>query len=377
MTKSVHRFDIKKVVTVLIVILVILGVVAIIVNTISNNAYINSVRGTIQKFAGTGDEGTPTVGSAVHSKLDVPRGVAVDDKGIVYIADSGNSVIERIDSSGKLTIYAGNGTTAKPTPGPASKSSLCFPAGMATDKYGNLFVADMVANMVVKITPDGILTIFAGTGKQASPSAGTAVNSNLNSPTDVAADIDGNIYIADFGNNTIDKVDSNGILSIFAGTGSSGTPNLPLFSPWGIDVDYMDNVYVADSKANSVLRYDPKGVFTGIIAGTSEAGQPTPGRAKDSKLNYPTDVAFNPTNGDIYIADSGNNLIERVKNDGTLSIIAGNGDSGMPTFGALATSSSIGDVQSLAIRYYDSSLLLVNSQKHMVIQLPYITQQDN
>lgn len=385
MSKADYHFEIigfhlhvNKVAVKVIAVAAVCGLIAYLAyENITTSTHINSVKGTVQKFAGTGREGAPTVGTATESKLDVPTGVTSDDNGVVYISDSGNAVVERVDKSGKLSIYAGNGVVAKPTNGLASKSSLDFPAGMATDKYGNLFVADMVANMVVKITPEGILSVVAGTGTQGSPSAGSAVDSALNSPTDVAADLDGNIYISDLGNDTIDKVDAKGVLSIFAGSGSSGTSNLPLHSPWGVDVDFEDNVYVADSKSNTVLRFNPTGVFTGIIAGTTEPGQPTPGVAKNSKLNYPTDVAFNPSNGDIYIADSGNNLVEVVKKDGTLSILAGNGSSGAPTFGAMATSSSIGGVSNLAIRSSDSSLLLVNTKQHIIMQLPYIFQSDN
>jgi len=171
--------------------------------------------GELSIFAGeTAASGMATPGPAVNSKLGYPQAVAVNKKGDVYIADTLNSAIEEVTPAGRLSIIAGDGFSSPPTPGPAKKSKLAGPDGVAVDNKGNVYVADSGNNMVERISPKGKLFIVAGTGQRGEPTRGQAVRSKLSLPVDVAVDSAGNVYIADTGNNDIVKVTPTYHLSV-------------------------------------------------------------------------------------------------------------------------------------------------------------------
>jgi len=162
----------------------------------------------------------------------------------------------------------------------------------------------------------GTLSIFAGTGNGGTPTAGPATGSALQGPAGVATDPAGNVYIADTFNNLVEKVTPTGTLSIFAGTGYGGTPtpgpatSSDLSVPCGVTVDSSGNVYIADTFNNLVEKVTQGGTLS-IIAGTGNQGAPTAGPATSSALFYPTGVATDSTNN-VFIVDAYNNLVEKV-----------------------------------------------------------------
>ena len=296
-----------------------------------------------------GWSGAPTPGPALSSYLSSPLDVAVDSSGNLYIADSGNQMVLKVTSGGTLSVVAGTGTYGAPTTGPATSSKLESPQGVAVDSAGNLYVSSTDSHRVVKIDTGGNLSFFAGTGLPGSPTPGTATSSKLNSPRDLAVDSVGNVYISDSDNNRIVKVTPGGTLSIFAGTGSFGAPTAgpatssALGYPSGIAVDSADNVYLADAYNSMIEKVTPGGTLS-IFAGTGTFGAPTEGPARDSDLGSPSGVAVDSA-GNVYISDSGNNLIEKIDTDGNLSIIAGTGSFGDPTAGpARLTNVSAGGI---------------------------------
>ena len=217
--------------------------------------------------AGTGVPGSPTAGEAVLSNIFRPSGVAFDSTtGKLYIADTNNSLVEYVDTSGNLSIFAGivNPSTA-PTTGPATNSQLYQPSDIAIDSLGNIYVADRRNNLVEKIDTSGFLSIFAGTGTGGFPKAGPATKSRLLNPSGLAVDSSNNVYIVVNGSNVVVKVDTTGNLSIFAGTGKEGlpTPGPALSSnmkkPNGITIDTYNNVYIADTGNNMILKIDTTG----------------------------------------------------------------------------------------------------------------------
>ena len=216
---------------------------------------------TLSILAGTGVAGAPTPGPATRSDLHTPNGIAFDADGDTYIVDSDNNVVEEVDRSGRLSIVAGTGRPGAPTPGPATSSDLNGPGGIAVDPHGDLFVADSSNNVVEKVTPSGILSVVAGTGRAGVPTPGPARASALNGLNQIAVDPGGDLFIADTVNNVIEKVTPSGILSIVAGTGRAGTP--------------------------------------------------TPGPATSSDLNYPGGIAVDAS-GDALIGDFGNDVVEKV-----------------------------------------------------------------
>ena len=310
-------------------------------------------------IAGTGVSGAPTVpGAATASSLSGPGGVATDIAGNVYIADSGNNVIEKIDYSGNLTVIAGNGTPGMASNGVATSTQLNAPCGVAADSSGNIYIADTGNNLIEKVDSSGNLTIIAGNGTPGMASNGVATSTQLNAPCGVAADSSGNIYIADTGNNLIEKVDSSGNLTIIAGNGTPGMASngsvataSSLFNPSGIAVDLIGEVYIADSGNNLIEQIDSLGNLV-FIAGTGASGSPTPGAATSSDLSVPSGVSIDGS-GNVYIADSLNSVIEEVTPNvtpgqpGSLSIILGTGSIGLPTPG-ISTFSALGNPVAVA-----------------------------
>ena len=303
---------------------------------------------TLSIFAGRGTAGAPTPGPATSSALDVPNGIAFDSSGNTYIVDSNNNVVEKITPSGSLSIVAGTGTAAPPTPGPATSSALNGPGGIAFDSSGNAYIADSGNDVLEKVTPSGILSIFAGRGTAGAPTPGPATSSDLNSLNQVALDSSGNVYIADSGNDVVEKVTPSGSLSILAGTGTAAPPtpgpatSSALNYPGGIAVDSSGNVYIGDFGNDVVEKVTPSGILS-IFAGRGTAGAPTPGPATSSDLGGPAFVAVDSW-GDVYIADFGANVVEKVTPSGTLSIFAGTGTPGAPTPGPSTSSDLDGPV---------------------------------
>ncbi len=183
--------------------------------------------GTLSTFAGRpAILAKPLLGPATSSPLSFPQGVAVDREGNVVIADTLNSVVSKVDASGDLSIIAGNGTTGVPYEGTAKYSPLGLPAGLAFDDDGNLYISDPANHIVLKLSRDGEFSIVAGTGKAGAPKEGPASNSDLDTPSDLAVDAQGNLYVADPANNVVLKINRSGELSVFAGTGQ-GLPFAP------------------------------------------------------------------------------------------------------------------------------------------------------
>jgi sugar lactone lactonase YvrE len=260
-----------------------------------------------------GQSGTPTPGPATNSDLHGPSGVAVDAGGNLYIADSGNNVVEEVTPSGALSVVAGTGSNAAPpTPGPATSSDLGGPSGVAVDAGGDLYIADYDYHVVVEVTPTGTLSVVAGTGNWGAPTPGPATSCDIESPTGLALDGSGNLYITDLGNDVVEKVTPSGTLSVVAGTGTGGSPtpgpatSSDLQAPVGVAVDSAGNLYIADADNYGVERVTPTGTLSVVAAG---GGLPI-GVAVDSA-------------GNLYISDWSTDVVEELTPAGTVSLVAG------------------------------------------------------
>lgn len=294
-------------------------------------------------YAGTGTPGTPVPGPAASSPLGSPQSVALDSTGDLYVADLAADEVLKITPGGRLSVVAGTGAAGAPVPGPAIDSPLNAPAGVAVDAAGDVYIADGGNSEIEKVTPDGMLSVIAGTGVAGRSTPGPALASQLSGPTGVAVDAGGDLYIADTGNCQVDEMTPGGTLTTLAGTGTCGTPGpgpatqSPLKHPRGIVADDAGHVYVADSSAEVVEEI--AGGTLSIVAGrVNRAGAPAAGAATLSRLNYPSGVTLDGA-GDLFIADQYNGRIEEVT-AGRLSIVAGAGR-GVPTYGAAATSSRL------------------------------------
>jgi sugar lactone lactonase YvrE len=304
---------------------------------------------TISRYAGIGPAGGTTTGPALTSQLDFIVADALDPAGNLYIAAPFGGVVEKVTPDGILSIFAGKpGQNGPPVPGPAASSTLNIPGGVAADSAGNLYIADQNNNAIEKVTPDGNLSVFAGMpGHSGPPTPGSAISSHMNAPDGVATDSAGNVYVADYFNAVVEKITPGGQLSVIAGMpGSSGNPtqgpatSSHLSQADGVAVDSAGNVYIADGGADVIEKVTPGGtlsIFAGI-SGTS--APPTAGLATASALDNPNGVGVDAA-GAVYVADTGANVIEKITSDGHLSVIAGNGSSGAPAYNGPATGTSL------------------------------------
>ena len=293
--------------------------------------------GTITTIAGTGELGfSGDGGPAVEAELYGPAGVAVDSAGNLYIADSGNQRIRKVDSTGTITTIAGTGEFGfSGDGGPAVEAELYGPAGVAVDSAGNLYIADSGNRRIRKIDSTGTITTIAGTGEFGfSGDGGPAVEAEFRNPYGVAVDSAGNVYIADTGNRRIRKIDSTGTITTIAGPGEFGfsgdggpAVEAELRNPYGVAVDSAGNVYIADSRDHRIRKVDSTGTIT-TIAGTGEFGfSGDGGPAVEAELRNLYGVAVDSA-GNVYIADTDNHRIRKVDSTGTITTIAGTGEFG-------------------------------------------------
>ena len=277
--------------------------------------------GTITTIAGIGKSGySGDGGPADEALLWGPNGVAVDDAGNLYVADSGNHRIRRVDPTGTITTVAGTGTRGNGgDAGPAIKAQLSGPSGVAVDNSGNLYIADTYNQQVRHVNPEGIIT---------------TVTEGLHTPTGLALDRAGNLYIAESQRHRILRVDRSGTIATVAGSGESGDKGdggpavaAQLFLPAGVAVDGGGNLYIADTANDRIRRVDESGIITTVAGGAAGGNSRGYGPAVEAALNGPSSVAVDST-GAIYIADSYNNAIRRVDESGIITTIAGIGRRG-------------------------------------------------
>ncbi len=302
----------------------------------SGNVYIadyfnNAVRrvshaGIITTIAGTGAAGYNGDNMpATAAQLNGPMGVTLDGSGNIYIADKFNERIRKIDVDGNITTVAGTGNHGGyngygyNNEGPATAANLTYPASVALDCSGNMYIADMGSETVRKIDADGNIHCFAGTYAGGYNGDGiAATSSQLNLPTCVLADCSGNVYIADAWNNRVRKVTTDGNITTIAGNGAAaysgdGGPATAaaLWIPHGITFDACGNLYICDWQNNSVRLLSTDGNIT-TFAGSNARGYDGDGGAKDaSQLYLPASLAIDGL-GNIYIADYGNNVIRAI-----------------------------------------------------------------
>ncbi|MCB4792555.1 MAG: carboxypeptidase regulatory-like domain-containing protein [Elusimicrobia bacterium] len=296
-----------------------------------------SILGIITTIAGTGVSGYAGDGESANlAQIDSPYGVAVDVLGNVYIADLINNVIRKVSTLGIITTIAGTGTWGySGDGGPATAAQLDSPFGVAVDASGNIYIADNGNHRIRKVNASGIITTISGTGTAGfSGDGGSATSAQLASPRGVAVDISGNVYIADSGNQRIRKINASGIITTIAGTGTADYSRdgviailAQLNSPSGAAVDASGNVYIADYGNHRIRKVNTSGIIS-TIAGTGTAGYAGDGgSAVFAKLNGPSGVTVD-SSGNLYIADNGNHRIRKVNTSGIISTIAGTGAAG-------------------------------------------------
>jgi len=294
--------------------------------------------GNISTFAGIGKAGfSGDGGPAVSAKLNLPSGLATDEKGNLYISDRSNDRIRVVDKKGVIRTYAGSGVAGfQGDAGPALKAQLDKPFGIALDEAENLYIADRNNNRVRKVSPEGIITTVAGDGGFFfMGDNGPAYRASVAAPTGVAVDKKGNLYIADRNNNRIRLVDKLGMIRTVAGTGqqdyngeSETARETNLYLPFGLTVDSNDNLLVIDRSHYRIRRIDPKSGKVETIAGNGLklfAGDGGP--ATGATLSFPHGM-FVDKNDNLIFSDKGHYRIRKITPKGIISTIGGNGRRG-------------------------------------------------
>ena len=277
--------------------------------------------GMITTVAGTGTAGFGgDGGAAVAAQLSSPTGVAPDGSGNLYIADTDNGRIRKVDSAGNITTVAGDGTFGFGGDGGAAVAAqLNSPSGVAPAGSGNLYIADQNNDRIRKVDSAGNITTVAGDGTTGfGGDGGAAVAAQLNLPHSVAVDGSGNLYIADWGNHRIRKVDSAGVITTVAGSGTAGFGGdggaavaARLSLPTGVAVDGAGNLYIADWGNHRIRKVNSAGVITTVVGDGTAGFGGDGGAAAAAQLNSPRGVA--PAgSGNLYIADTGNNRIRKL-----------------------------------------------------------------
>ena len=272
--------------------------------------------GMVTTLAGSGLEGA-TDGITTSASFSQLNGVDVDVAGNVYVADRFNQKIRKITAAGVVTTFAGSGDYGS-TDGAASSASFGFPHSVAVDAAGNVYVADGARNKIRKITAAGIVTTLAGSGLSGAAD-GTGSAASFNSPTDLAVDGAGNIYVADLYNHKIRKITASGVVTTLAGSGVEGSTNgtgtaASFFYPNGVAVDAVGNVYVADVGNNRIRKITTAGVVT-TFAGGQTYGSDDSTTGILAGFISPRDVAVDAA-GNVYVADAGNNKIRKITTNG-------------------------------------------------------------
>jgi serine/threonine-protein kinase len=277
-------------------------------------------------------------GSGAAAKFSTPLDVAVDAKGNVYVADSGNSRVRLITPDGIVSTYAGSGKVGY-ADGPAAAALFSAPTGIAVDKSGNLYIADSVTAdphplRVRMVTPAGAVSTLAG-GSEAGYTDGPGTKAFFRTPANLAADAAGNVYVADTNNHRIRLIHPDGMVGTLAGQLKpgmvSGYADGPVAeskfnSPRSVAVDGAGTVYVADTGNQRIRAISPAGQVTTLAGGSSEPGYKD-GKGAEARFSYPSDLAVDAA-GTLYVADTANHCIRKVTPDGTVTTLAGAGTAG-------------------------------------------------
>ena len=279
--------------------------------------------GTISTYAGNGNPGfAGDGGAATSAQLNQPAGLAVDAAGNLYIADSNNSVVRKVTPGGTISTVAGTGGKFgfSGDGGAATSAKMMAPFGVALDSSGNLYIADYFGWIRKVTASSGNISTIAGNGNIGyAGDGGPATSGVFYNPVGVAVDASGNIYVADSNNGAVREISGGTINTIAGGTGMlgyTGDGGLALFAQFsqisGIAVDAQGNIYVADT-GNNAIRLFPAGGNVSTIAGNGTQGYTgDTSFATFAELNGPQAVAVTAA-GNVYFADTGNNAVRLLK----------------------------------------------------------------
>src|SRR5215212_1338565 len=279
-------------------------------------------------------------GPAKSAGLCGPTDVALDAAGNIYISDTGlycsgpgGVTIRKVDPQGVITTVAGTGEEGySGDGGPATKARLNVPIAVGVDREGNFYISDENNYRIRKVDKDGVITTFAGTGEEGhSGDGGPATSAKLTDPGGIAFDDRGNLYLADY--TSVRKIDPSGTITTVAGTGRAGfsgdggPATEAKLSAYDVALDGQGNIYISDSENQRIRMVDKDGIIT-TLAGSGKKGYSGDGGpATEAALKDPWGIAVDGE-GNVFFTDHHNRVVRKVDHSGTITTVAGTGEAG-------------------------------------------------
>jgi hypothetical protein len=322
------------------------------INVAAQSGYLTTIAGTgSATYSGDG-------GLATAATINSPLGVSVDIVGNIYIADYANHRVRKISTSGIITTVAGGGlSTAENVP---ATSASIVPTGVSVDPTGNVYIVDQANNRIRKVNTAGMITTIAGTGTLGfAGDGGPAVLAQLNNPHSMCLDLAGNIFIGDEGNDRIRRIDAaTGIITTYAGTGVYGYSGdggpatlATLQYPDGVFSDNTGNLYIADRFNHCVRKVNTSGIISTVAGGNGAGFSGDGGPASFASLYQPSTICVDNV-GNLYIGDYMNSRVRIVNQSGNIFTYAGGGSS--MSVGIPATTALFSNLWGVSIDGYNN-----------------------
>ncbi|HTE02115.1 MAG TPA: hypothetical protein VK668_22660 [Mucilaginibacter sp.] len=325
----------------------------------------NQVPGKVTTLAGSGARGSADGAGAAASFAGI-WGITVDAAGNIYITDTGLGQVRKITSKGLVTTLPDN------APGSTTESGIpvtySIPLGIAIDGSGDIYVSYLESGVIRKIPTNGKGVLITGNGN-GNNQDGVGLSGGVSQPIGLALDGSGIIYVAGY-SNTIKKIYSNGLISTFVGAyGRSGNTDgkgaaARFNSPKGIAVDANGNVYVADSANNLIRKITPDGTVS-TLAGSGLSGS-ADGTGSAASFDFPTGVAVDAS-GNVYVADANNNMIRKITSSGIVTTLAGSATSGSSN--GLGSAATFLDPVDVAVNHEGTILYVADRGNNLVRQI--------
>ena len=325
----------------------------------------------VSTLAGSGSSGS-TNATGTSASFNKPQVVVVDANGNVYVSEYSGNKIRKITPEGVVTTFAGSSSSGTSN-GTGTAARFSRPNGLAIDASRNIYVADEWNHRIRKITPVGVVTTFAGSSSGSNNGTGTAAQFNY--PSGVAVDGSGNIFVCDRSNHLIRKITSAGVVTTFAGSGSSGNGNgtgtaATFANPTGIAIDANDNLYITEYSNHSVRKITSAGVVTTLAGPVGSTGTwgTINATGTSARFNYPYHIVID-SHGNIIVTELNGQRLRKITTAGVVTSYVGSTTSGSTN--AVGTSARFSSPTGLGIDS-DDNIFIADFNNHLVRKVyPY------